>query len=76
MNIEEINLLIGFIVGIIAGVIIGMSSKNKALRNCGVLTGKDAKRFLEAIENPEKAPPEEIERIKKNYEAINSVKPR
>ena len=53
-----------------------MSSKNKALRNCGVLTGKDAKRFLEAIENPEKAPPEEIERIKKNYEAINSVKPR
>lgn len=43
------------------------------IRETPVLCGEDAIKFLEAISNPKKASPEEIARMKANYESFKKI---
>ena len=45
----------------------------KPIKETPVLTGRDAKKFLENIKNPIKASDAEKARIKKNYEFMKSI---
>lgn len=42
------------------------------LSEAGILTGEDSKRFNEAMNNPVKAPKEEVERMKVSFNKIMS----
>lgn len=43
---------------------------DRLLRQCGIITGEDARRFEEAMKNPVKISDEELIRMKENYAQI------
>lgn len=45
----------------------------RKIKETPILTGNDAKRFMERMRETRVVPKEEIERVKKNYEYIISI---
>jgi len=52
-----------------------ISEHKQILREAQVLTGDDAKRFNEAMENPKSIPQQELDRMKYAYNLIQSKSP-